>query len=182
MMVFLIILSCMLWIAALGTLGKRILLAPALSYCGLLVISFAMHNDLPVVPLSKSMLISWLCITLVMMLIIVLQNPAIRMQSRGTGYILVGGLAGMAVGLLAFTFTASLTFLYSLMLLGIIIGIFLGYLLFTRTPDGVAVAPGTGNFFRYLLAKGFPTLITLAQPGIVAVILIASTLPEHGAF
>ena len=59
------------------------------------------------------------------------------------------------------------------MIVSVIIGIFIGFLMYTRTPDGRPVAPGTGNFFRYLLAKGFPTAITVMQPGVVLVLTIA---------
>lgn len=174
MMVFLIILSSLLWLGAFAAYPRRILLSPALSYCALLSLSFAEKNGYPILPLSNAMSISWLCITLVVMLIIVLQNPAIRMQSRGTGYMLFGALAGMAVGLLGYTFTASLQSLYALMLCGTAAGILLGLLVFSNTPDGRAIAPATGNFWRYLLAKGFPALITVAQLGIALVLLIAT--------
>lgn len=173
-MIFLIILSCLLWIAAVVAIPRRIILAPVLSYSALILLSMAKNHYYPIVPLSSNMLVSWLCITLVMTLIIVLQNPAVRSQSRGTGYMILGGITGMAIGLAGFSLTSSLTIMYALMLVGTIAGIFLGFLLFTRTPDGAAVAPPSGHFFRYLVAKGFPILITLAQPGIVAVILIAS--------
>lgn len=176
MMIFLIILSCLLWIGAFAAFPRRIILSPALSYCALLLLSFAKRGGYPIVPLSSGMTVSWLCITLVVMLIIVLQNPAIRSQSRGTGYMLLGALAGMAVGLMAYSFSASLNLLYALMLIGTAAGTALGLLIFTNTPDGRAVAPGTGHFWKYLLAKGFPALITVAQPGIAAVILIASNV------
>lgn len=174
MMIFLIIVSCLLWIGAFAAFPRKILLSPALSYCAMLIISFAKKGGYPIVPISSGMSLSWLCITLVVMLIIVLQNPAIRSQSRGTGYILLGGLAGMAVGLLGYTFSASLNLLYAIMLIGSIAGIVLGLLIFSNTPDGKIIAPGTGHFWRYLLSKGFPALITVAQLGIVAVILIAA--------
>lgn len=174
MMIFLIIVSCLLWIGAFAAFPRKILLSPALSYCAMLIISFAKKGGYPIVPISSGMSLSWLCITLVVMLIIVLQNPAIRSQSRGTGYILLGGLAGMAVGLLGYTFSASLNLLYAIMLIGSIAGIVFGLLIFSNTPDGKLIAPGTGHFWRYLLSKGFPALITVAQLGIVAVILIAA--------
>lgn len=172
-MIFLIILSCLLWIAAFLLLPKRIILAPALSYCALILLSFAKRSGYPIMPLSNGLTFSWLAITLVVMLIITLQNPAIRQQSRGVGYMAIGGITGMAVGLLGFTFTTSLNLLYALMILGVAIGIFFGFLIFTNTPDGRDVSMPTGRFFKYLLAKGFPVLITTAQLGIPAVILIA---------
>lgn len=176
MMIFLIILSAILWIGAFLLMPKRILLSPALSYIAMLLMSFAKKDGFPIVPLSNGLIISWLSITVVVMLIIILQNPAIRQQNRGVGYISVGGLAGMAVGLIAFSLSSSLNLLYACMILGSALGIYLGLLLFSRTPDGRLIAPGSGHFFKYLLAKGFPALITIAQLGIVCVILIAGAI------
>ncbi len=173
MTIFLIILSVTLWVAAFAFFGRRILLSPALSYCALMALSFTSYEGLPLVPVGNAMSLSWLCITLVVMLIIVLQNPAVRIQSRGTGYMLLGAVAGMAVGLLGYTFTSTLNTLYAMMMGGTAVGCILGLLVFTNTPDGRAVAPATGHFWSYLRAKGFPALVTVAQLGIAAVILIA---------
>lgn len=178
MMIFIIIVSCLLWIGAILCLPRRILLSPALSYCAMLLMSFAKKDGYPIMPLSNQLIISWLCITLVVMLIIILQNPAIRQQSRGIWHLTIGGITGLAVGLIAFTMTSSLNLLYGIMLLTTAIGICFGMLIFTNAPSGRAVAPESGNFFKYLLAKGFPVLITLAQIGIPAVILIAAHSPN----
>lgn len=177
MMIFLIILSVLLWIASFLAFPRRILASPALSFCALLLLSMAKYpGGYPVVPLSSGMTISWLTITIVVMLIIILQNPAIRQQSRGTWYVLLGALAGMAVGLMAYTFSASLNLLYGIMIVATAAGAALGLLIFSNTPDGRLIAPGSGHFFKYLLAKGFPALITVAQLGIACVILIVSHL------
>ncbi len=176
MAIFLIILSILLWLGALAALPRKILIAPALSYCAMLIISFAKFGGYPIVPLSTPLTISWLTITIVVMLIVILQNPAIRQQSRGVGYMTIGALTGMALGLLGFSLSTSLQLLYAIMIIATVAGIILGMILFSNTPDGKAVAPASGNFFRYLLAKGFPILITVAQLGIVAVILIAGHL------
>ena len=177
MTIFLIIASILLWIAALIAFPRKILLSPALSYCGLLTLSFAKNPaGYPYVPISSGMSISWLAITLVVMVIIVLQNPAIRSQSRGTLYVLAGALAGMVVGLLGYTFTAALNTLYGIMIIATAAGAALGLLFFSNTPDGRLIAPGSGHFFKYLLAKGFPALITVVQIGIAAIILIVGNL------
>lgn len=174
MTTFIIIASILLWLAALAAIPRRILLAPALSYCAMLLLSFARLADgSRLFPLTYTMNISWLAITLVVMIIIILQNPAIRMQSRGTVFMTVGGIAGMLLGLLAYTFTSSMQLRYAIMILATAAGIILGQLAFTGTPDGRAIAPGSGHFLRYLPAKGFPILVTCAQIGVAAVVLIA---------
>lgn len=174
MMIFLIISACLLWLASFIVLPKRILLGPPLSFCALLVLSFAKKDGYPLFPLTGGMQLSWLVITLLVMMIIMLQNPAVRQQSRGVNYMTVGALAGLAVGLLGCTFTTNLNLLYALAILGIAVGVFFGFLLFTNTPDGRDVNLASGRFFKYLLAKGFPVLVTAAQLSIPGVILIAA--------
>lgn len=170
MMIFLIILSCLLWLAAFAAFPRRIMLSPILSLCALILISLARDSKgYPVVPVSTAMILSWVCITLVLLMILFLQNPAVRMQSRGTGYMLLGAAAGMAVGLMAYTFTLSINTLYAIMIAATAVGALLGLLIFGNTPDGRAVNPGSGNFRSYLLAKGFPALVTVAMPGVAAV-------------
>lgn len=175
MTVLIIILSVLLWIGAFVAFPKKIQLSPSLSYCALLLLSFAKSSDgTPILPLTFGMNMSWLTITLIVMMIIVLQNPALRVQSRGTLYILFGALAGMSVGLIGYTFSSSLNLLYGTMIVATAAGTALGLLVFTNTPDGRNIAPGTGNFLKYLLAKGFPALVTVAQLGVAAIIIIAT--------
>lgn len=172
MTVFLIIISALLWIGAFAALPRRILLAPALSYCAMAVISWAKTPEgFDIFPLTNTFLFSWMAITLVVMMIITLQNVDIRQQSRGIWYMTIGGIAGMLVGLACLSLTSVMTLAYALMIIGAAIGIIIGFLLFTNTPAGTMVKPGSGHFFRYLLAKGFPTLITIAQLGIILVII-----------
>lgn len=79
----------------------------------------------------------------------------------------------MAVGLLACSFTTSIGILYTSMISGTVAGIFFGFLLYSRTPDGRPVGIGSGHFFQYLLAKGFPTAITVMQIGVAIVLAVA---------
>ena len=60
------------------------------------------------------------------------------------------------------------------MILATVAGICLGFLLYTNTPDGRPVAPRTGHFFKYLLAKGFPTAVTVMQAGVALVLWVAT--------
>lgn len=168
-----LVLSIVLWVCALISLPSRPLYSPALSFLGLLCISFCETDNIPWIPISNNMLISWLCITVVVMLATMLQPAMIRSQTRGMAYIIGGGLVGMAIGLLGYTMDASIAALYAIMIIAIIVGIFFGFLLYSNTPDGRGVSLSSGNFFRYLLAKGVPTAITLMQIGLIFVILIA---------
>lgn len=173
MTIFLIIAACICFIASVAFLPKYQLIAPGAAYLGLLCLSFNGSSGYPVLPLNGTILVSWLCMTIVVMMVTLLQPDAIRSQSRGMGYIIIGGFVGLAVGLLGFTFSSSLSILNAIMVTGVIAGIFFGYLTFTNTPHGTAVNLKSGNFFKYLLAKGFPTAITIIQIGVALVITIA---------
>lgn len=173
MSIFLLIAAIILWVAAIGMLPGRPILGPAMSYLGLLCMSLCTNSEgISWLPINANMLISWLAITLVVMVATVLQPSRIRAQARGMAYIIAGGVVGLAIGLLGYTVTSSVSVLYGIMIIATIVGIFFGFLLYSNTPDGRQVGVLSGNFFRYLLAKGFPTAVTLMQIGLVLVLLI----------
>lgn len=172
MSIFLLILSIIVWVAAIGALPSRPLFSPILAYLGLLGLSFCQTDGISWLPINGSMLISWLCITLVVMMATIMQPAAINRQSRGMAYIIGGAIVGLAIGLLGFTIGTTVSALYAIMIIATAAGIFLGFLLYSNTPDGRAVGVMSGNFFRYLLAKGFPTAVTVMQIGLVFVLLI----------
>lgn len=173
MTTFLIILCALLWAGALLLLFRRPLYSPALSFLGLLALSFCSRQGLPLLPLNSTILYGWLCICIVVMLATLMQPDALRRDSRGVAYMLGGSLAGMAVGLLGSTVASSIAMLYSIMIVGVAAGVFFGFLLYVNTPHGRPLAPASGNFFRYLLAKGFPVAISVMMMGILCVLLIA---------
>lgn len=169
----------MFWVAAIGALPSRPLFAPAMSYLGLLLISFCSTDGISWLPINNNMLISWLCITVVVMMATLLQPGSIRTQARGMAYIIGGGIVGLAIGLLGFTVSSTIGMLYGIMIIATAAGIFFGFLMYSNTPDGKRVGVTSGNFFRYLMAKGFPTAVTLMQIGLVLVLLVARA--EAGA-
>lgn len=174
MAIFLIILSVLLWAASIVALFGKQAAAPFFSYIGMLILSLASDsNGNPLVPINNTILIGWLCMTVVVMLATLMQPRAITSQRRGEGYMLVGAVVGLAVGLLGFSFSSAIPMLYGIMVLAVIVGVFFGYLLFTNTPDGAAVRINSGHFFTYLLAKGFPTAITVMMIGVPLVIIVA---------
>lgn len=174
MSVFLLIASIIMWVASLVCIPSRPLYAPAFSYLGLLGISFCETAGVPWLPVNNNMLISWLCITVVVMLATMLQPMDIRKQTRGMAYIIGGAIVGLAIGLLGFTVSAKIGMLYGIMIIAVAVGIFFGFLLYSNTPDGRAVNVSSGYFFRYLMAKGFPAAVTVMQIGLVLVLLIAT--------
>ena len=178
MSVFLLVASIIFWVGAIVTLPSRPLYSPAFSYLGLLGISFCETAGIPWLPVNNNMLVSWLCITIVVMLATMLQPVSIRSQARGMAYMIGGAVVGLAIGLLGFTVSTRIAMLYGIMIVAVAVGIFFGFLLYSNTPDGRGVGMASGNFFRYLMAKGFPTAVTVMQLGLVFVLLIATNNVE----
>lgn len=178
MATFLIILSCLLFIAAIVLVGPKIILSPALSFLGLLALNFATTKEgYPLLPLNSTILSGWLYITIIVIVATAMQAPALRSSRKGVGYMLIGSIAGMSVGLLGFTFAGTLSIIYGTMIVATAVGCFFGFLLYTNTPEGTPMAIKSGNFskffVKYFLAKAFPIAITVMQIGVVLVLLIA---------
>lgn len=171
MNVILLILGIICFCAAGWLLFKREILAPAASLAGLACVYFT-H----VVPLASNMVLTWLALTVIVMGVSAMQNPALMQQTRGMGYMTAGAVVGMFVGLVAVSATTSLTAQYAAMIVGILSGIFFGFFLFTRTPDGKDVSLSSGHFFSYLAAKGFPLALTVIQPGVVIMLWLYKCL------
>ncbi len=170
----LIILACILFVLSLVLLWRSIVLSPACAYLGLLALSFATSKEgYPLIPINSTILFAWLCITIVVMVATVMQPNPLRHTNKGVGYILVGAVVGLAVGLLGFTFASSLSMVYGTMIVATAAGCFFGYLLYTNTPDGRPIASVEGHLVKYFLAKAFPIAITVMQIGVVAVLVIA---------
>lgn len=178
MSIFLLIVSILLWMASIGSLFTRPFYSPALAFIGLFCFSFCNTDGVSWLPINNNMLISWLCITVVVMLATMLQSARVRSQVRGMGYLLGGAVVGLAVGLLGFTVASSISMLYGIMIIAVAVGVFFGFLLYSNTPAGRGVELSSGNFFTYLLAKGFPVAVTVMQIGLVFVLLIAGYTPD----
>ena len=172
MATLLIIISIMLWLAAFAALFFRMVAAPAFSYLGLLMLSLAKDADeIPLIPINSTILIGWLAMTLIVIVATLMQPAPIQQQNRGVAYMLGGAIVGMTIGLLGVTFLSSVSMLYGVMVIATAAGTFFGYLLFTNTPAGRALSFGSGNFYTYLLAKGFPTAVAVMMAGVPLVIL-----------
>lgn len=170
MTVLLIILAVALYATSALLLYKKEMLAPVAAFLALGAVYLS-----DTLPLNLNMLITWLCLTLVVTGVSAMQPPAVMSQTRGMGYMSIGALTGMAVGLLGYTFTTRIGAVYAIMILAVLIGVFFGYMLFTRTPDGVQLRVSRSRFVSYLLAKGFPIAITVMMLGMVLVLWICKT-------
>ena len=169
-----IVFASLLYLLGLIMLPIRIVASPACSFLGLLILSFAKNPDgYPLLPINSSTVFGWLCVTVLVTVATLCQPAAVRNVNKGMGYITGGSIVGLAIGLLGFSIWSTTGALYGAMVVCTAVGTFLGYLVFTATPAGRNVNFRSGNFFTYLLAKGFPTAITIMQGGVVLVLLIA---------
>ena len=170
MSVFLIISGVLLFAGAIALLFKQQMLSPIASLAGLTCIWLS-----ETLPLNSTIIVGWLGMTLLVMAATWLQPEAIKQQTKGVGYMTIGGITGMSIGILGYSLTNSLSLLYGIMIAATAFGVCLGYMLFTNTPEGQKVNIRSGHFLTYLSAKGFPVGITIMQIGITLVLMLAIT-------
>lgn len=169
-----IVFSCILYALSLVLLGWRQIASPCCSFLGLLIMSLAKTSDgYPLFPINSSMIFGWLCVTVLVTVVTLLQPRSVRDTSRGVWYMTGGAIVGLAIGLLGFTVSSAVGAMYAIMIICVAVGTFFGYLLYTGTPGGKGVALSSGHFFNYFLAKGFPVAVTIMQGGVVLVLVIA---------
>ncbi len=162
------IISIVSFLASVYMVFRREMLAPLFGFLGLL---FMWLSGL--LPLNGTIIIMWLCMSVLVMVVPMLQTQEMRSLKAGKGYMLVGALTGMAVGLLGFSFAGSLSLLYGIMIVAVLAGTFFGFVLFSNTPKGRPYALARRGSFSYLLAKGFPIAITVMEIGVIFVLLLA---------
>lgn len=167
MSVFLLILSILCFAGSLALIFVREVLAPVVAFCGLLLMWLS-----EVVPLNSTIIIMWLGMSAIVTMITMLQSGRKPLSRVGFGYMTAGGVTGMVVGLLGISFATTASMLYGLMMVATIAGVFFGFMLYTNTPHGRMYNMASGRFFGSLLANGFPVGITIAQIGIVLVLMV----------
>ena len=169
-----IVFSSILYAASLALLGFRLVASPLCAFLGLLILSFGHDSSgYPILPISSSTIFGWLCVTILVTVATLLQPRPVRDTRRGIWYITAGSIVGLAIGLLGFTITAYAGALYAIMIIAVAAGTFFGYLVYASTPAGKGIGIGSGRFFSYFLAKGFPVAVTIMQIGVVLVLIIA---------
>lgn len=179
MAVFIIIVSVVLWLTAIAALWVRPVVSPVLSFLGLLCVSLAktgantIGGPFALIPMNSSVLMSWLCMTVVVVGATVMQSQE-RLKSDGSmPYLVSGAIVGLAVGLLGFSFSSHMSVLYACMVIAVVAGTFFGWISFSNTPRGRMNYSEGSRGIQNLLAKGFPVAITVMQIGVPLVILTA---------
>lgn len=88
----------------------------------------------------------------------------VRDSRRGLGYIGIGAIVGMAVGLTMYRAATVIG--------GAAVGAFLAAIAYTRTSRGKTLEFPTSKFFNYLGAKGIPAVVAASMTGLVIAGLI----------
>lgn len=171
MAILLIIIAILLYCVSAFLLFRKEILGPIAAFLAMGAVYLS-----GLLPMNLNMIITWLCLTLVVSGVSAIQPPALMAQRRGMGYIFIGSIVGLAVGLMGYTFTASISAIYVIMVLAVVVGIFFGYLLFARTPQGEQLRATRNRFFSYLLAKGFPVAIAVSMLGVPLILWMYQSL------
>lgn len=116
-------------------------------------------------PFSDGQMIFWGVAVAIVAVNRFLLPAFVRNSRRGVGYIGVGAIVGMALGLIVGR-PAPITG-------GAILGALLGAIAYTRTEGGAALEFPTSKFFNYLGAKGIPAVITASIVGLEFAALLA---------
>lgn len=168
-----IVFASILYAASILLLGWRQIASPSCAFLGLLILSFTPGpNGYAILPISSSMVFGWLCVTVLVTVVTLLQPRAVRDTSLGVWYMTAGAIVGLAIGLLGFSISPLPGVIYTSMIIAVAVGTIFGYLVFVKTPAGRGASAQSGRFFNYLLAKGFPVAVTIMQAGVVLALII----------
>ncbi len=153
MATFFIILDSLLMCGAIVMAFRPYFPGSLLAYAGL----WAFHLS-GLMPITMRELLFWGVATL---LVIGADTLLPRKSTRslpGRGYVAVGTLAGMVVGMLMDS---------AGIILGGAIGAFLGAIAFSRTPQGRSLEFPSATFARFLCSRGLPAVVTFSQVGLI---------------
>ncbi|MGM9803003.1 MAG: hypothetical protein ACI308_02380 [Muribaculaceae bacterium] len=108
--------------------------------------------------LTTSTLVFWACATVIVAVLHYLQPKGEPKESRASNlYIGLGGIAGLMAGLAIDA---------RVMILGVIVGVFLGLIAYTRTPNGRWLKFPTFTFIQYFCAKALSAIVAIAIVGL----------------
>lgn len=118
-----------------------------------------------VASVSAASLIFWGVAAVVVLALWFMLPRHVVASRRGMPFLCTGALAGTVVGMV-FNTSAGI-------ILGAAVGIFLAALVMGRSAVGRDLEYPTKKYFNYVLAKGFPVLVTFAILGVLFVGILA---------
>lgn len=148
-----IILGALLLSAAIVLSFKPFLPASLAAYASLWMFQWS-----GILAFPSSTMLFWGVATLIVLGLDRLLPAAITRGIDGRGYICGGALAGMVVGMLMSS---------ARIILGAVIGAFLGAMAYSRTPVGKTLSFPSSGFLRFLCARGLPAVVAVSMVGLV---------------
>lgn len=148
-----VIIGSLLIILAVALAFKPLFPASLAAYCALWAFQLSGYLQLP-----SSTIIFWSLATLIVLGLDRLLPATVTRTSYGRGYIVIGVLAGMIVGMLLSG---------AGIIVGAAIGAFLGALAYSRTPAGRIIPFPSSAFMRFLAARGLPAIVTFSMIGLI---------------
>lgn len=148
-----IILGSLLMCGAIAMVFRPLFPGSLLAYAGL----WAFHLS-GYFPVTMHELMFWGVATVLVICADRLLPRGNTLSMSGRGYVGVGTMAGMIVGMLMAS---------AGIILGAVIGTFLGAMAYSRTPQGRGLEFPSAIFVRFLCSRGLPAVITLSQVGLI---------------
>lgn len=118
---------------------------------------------------SPRLMAGWGVAVALVVAIDLLQPRSLSRCTNGMAYIGGGALAGMALGMTAFS--------YLWMAVGAAAGALAGGYAYSRTPAGRPLQFPSQRFFRYICAKGLPAVVTATVIGIALLLWLIGQHP-----
>lgn len=159
-----LILGIVLLVGALYLCYRPLIPAAIIGYGAMWVLSYGHH-----ITLSKDSLMFWGAATMIILVI----NSSQAQETdnvKGAGYIASGALVGCIVGMLT---------THAGIILGAAIGAILGFMAYSRTPQGLSNKLSVKEFIGQLAAKGLPTIVTLSIIGTAVDNLLTNLATIH---
>lgn len=128
------------------------------AFAGLLCLHFS-----GVAPVENSQLWFWGLAALIVLGLSVLLPAPVVTSRKGVGYIVIGAIAGLTVGLVISA---------NVMILGGVAGALCGALAYSRTPSGRFLEFPSRKFINYLCAKALPPVIALSIVAVAVVMML----------
>lgn len=153
MATFCIILGSLLMCGAIAMVFRPVFSGSLTAYLGLWAFHFSGY-----IPVTMRELLFWGVTTLIVIGLDVLLPRESARALQGRGYVGVGTIAGMVVGMLLSS---------AGIILGAAIGAFLGAMAYSRTPAGRALQFPSAVFMRFLCSRGLPAVVAISQVGLV---------------
>ncbi len=158
-----LIFASILLAGAIALVFKPIFPASLAAYLGLWLLKWSGYVDLP-----ADTMIFWGCATLLVLGLWVMLPRYLSRGTRGRGYIGLGTLCGMVVGMLISS---------PGIIIGAVVGAILGAMAYVNTPRGRDLPLFSRQWTQLLCGVGLPAVVALSMVGLALFDILAIYAP-----